>query len=76
MPTFQRSFASGGCKVILLGVNVARYITVRGFSVAFGVAAFVAAISQLWRTDPALVAIFLLVIGTSLVATALFTRMA
>jgi hypothetical protein len=68
-----------GVAVILLGVNVARYlkhISVSGFSVAVGAAAFVAAVSQLWRTDPPLVAIFLLVIGTSLVARPLFTRSA
>jgi NAD(P)H dehydrogenase (quinone) len=44
--------------------------------VAVGIAAFVAAVSQLWRTDPPLVAIFLLVIGTSLVMRPLFTRTA
>jgi hypothetical protein len=68
-----------GVAVILLGVNVARYvkhIAVSGFSVAVGVAAVVAAVSQIWRTDPPLVAIFLLVIGTSLVARPLFTRTA
>lgn len=68
-----------GVAVILLGVNVARYIkhiSVSGFSVAVGVAALVAAVSQLWRTDPPLVAIFLIVIGTSLVARPLFTRTA
>ena len=68
-----------GVAVILLGVNVARYmkhITVSGFSVAVGIGAFVAAVSQLWRTDPPLVAIFLLVIGTSLVARPLFMRTA
>lgn len=68
-----------GVAVILLGTNVARYrkhLSVSGFSVAVGVAAFVAAVSQLWRTDPPLVAIFLIVIGTSLVAKPLFTRTA
>lgn len=35
-----------------------------------------ATVSQLLRTDPPLVAIFLLVIGTSLVARPLFTRTA
>ena len=68
-----------GVAVILVGVNVARYIkriAVNGFSVVVGIAAFVAAVSQLWRTDPPLVAIFLLVIGTSLVARPLFTRTA
>jgi hypothetical protein len=68
-----------GVAVILIGVNVARYvkhIAVSGFSAALGIAAFVAAVSQMWRTDPPLVAIFLLVIGASLVAKPLFTRMA
>jgi hypothetical protein len=68
-----------GVAAILLGVNVARYIkhiSVSGVSVAVGVAAFVAAVSQLWRTDPPLVAIFLLVIGASLVARPLFKRTA
>lgn len=66
-----------GVAVILLGVNVTRYarhIAVSGLSVALGVAAFVAGISQMWRTDPPLVAIFLLVIGGSLIAKPLFTR--
>ena len=60
-----------GVAVILLGVNVARYVkhlAVNGFSVVLGAAAFVAAVSQMWRTDPPLVAIFLLAIGVSLVA--------
>jgi hypothetical protein len=68
-----------GVAVILLGVNVARYmmhIAVSGFSVALGVAALVAAASQMWRTDPPLVAIFLLVIGASLVAKPLFSQTA
>lgn len=68
-----------GVAAILVGVNVARYIkhiAVSGFSVVVGIAAFVAAVSQLWRTDPPLVAIFLFVIGTSLVARQLFSRTA
>jgi hypothetical protein len=68
-----------GLAVILLGVNLARYvkhIAVSGFSVALGIAAFVAAVSQVWRTDPPLVAIFLLLIGVSLVAKPLLTRSA
>jgi hypothetical protein len=68
-----------GVAIILLGVNVARYvkhIAVSRFSVALGIAAFLAAVSQMWRTDPPLVAIFLLVIGASLVAKPLFTRTA
>lgn len=66
-----------GVAVILLGVNVARYVkhvAVSGFSVVLGAAALVAAVSQMWRTDPPLVAIFLLVIGASLVAKPLFAR--
>ena len=66
-----------GVAVILLGVNAARYvrhIPVSGFSAALGIAAFVAAVSQMWRTDPPLVAIFLLVIGATLAARPLFAR--
>ena len=68
-----------GVAAILLGVNIARMvkdIAVNGFSVVIGIAAFVAALSQLWRTDPPLVAIFLLVIGIGLIARPLFTRTA
>jgi hypothetical protein len=68
-----------GVAVILLGVNVVRYIkhiAVSGFSVALGVAALVAAISQQWRSDPPLVAVFLLVLGLSLVARPLLARTA
>jgi hypothetical protein len=68
-----------GVAAILIGVNVTRYvkhIAVSGFSVTLGVAALVAAVSQLWRTDPPLVAIFLFVIGASLVAKPLFIRTA
>lgn len=68
-----------GVAVILLRVNVARYvkhIAVSGFSVVLGIAALAAALSQIWRTDPPLVAIFLLVIGASLLAKPLFTRTA
>jgi hypothetical protein len=58
-----------GVAVVLLGVNAARYasqVPVSAFSTAIGVAALAAAISQFWRTDPPLVAIFLVVIGASL----------
>jgi len=68
-----------GVAVILPGVKVARYvkhIAVSGFSVVLGAGALVAAVSQMWRTDPPLVAIFLLVIGASLVAKPLFARTA
>ena len=68
-----------GVAVILAGVNVARYrkrLAISGFSVAVAIAAFLAAVSQLWRTDPPLVAIFLLVIGISLVARPRFMKTA
>lgn len=68
-----------GTALILLGINVVRYmkhIAISAFSVAVGIAALLASVSQLWRTDPPLVAIFLLVIGASLVAKPLFTRTA
>ena len=68
-----------GVAVILIGVNVARYlkhIALSAFSITLGVAAFVAAVSQIWRQDPPLVAIFLLAIGASLVARPLVTRTA
>jgi hypothetical protein len=68
-----------GVAVILIGVNVARYlkhIALNAFSLTLGVAAFVAAISQIWRQDAPLVAIFLLAIGASLVARPLVTRTA
>jgi hypothetical protein len=47
---------------------------VSGFSVALGVAAFVAPVSQIGRTAPPPVAIFLLVIGASLLAKPSFKR--
>ena len=68
-----------GVAVILLGVNAARYaqhIAMSGFSLVLGVVALIAAISQMWRTDPPLAAIFLLVIGASLIAKPLFARTA
>ena len=68
-----------GVAAILIGVNVARYakhIALSAFSLTLGVAAFVAAISQIWRQDPPLVAIFLLAIGASLIARPLVTRTA
>jgi hypothetical protein len=68
-----------GVAAILLGVNVVRYraqIGVSAFSVTIGLAALLGAISQIWRTDPPIVAIFLLVIGASLVARPLFARTA
>jgi hypothetical protein len=68
-----------GVAAILLGLNAVRYlrhIAVSGFSIVLGIAALIAAVSQVFNTDPPLVAIFLLIIGTSLVARPLLTRMA
>jgi hypothetical protein len=68
-----------GVAAILLGVNVARYashIAVSGFSVVLGLAALVAAFSQVWRTDAPLLAIVLIAIGAGLVIKPLFTRTA
>jgi hypothetical protein len=66
-----------GVAGILLGVNAARYVRhvpMHGFSVALGIAALIAAVSQVWRTDPPLIAIFLIVIGASLIGRPLLTR--
>jgi hypothetical protein len=66
-----------GVAAILLGLNAIRYmnhVPISGFSLALGIAACAAAVSQIWRTDLPLVAIFLLVIGASLVARPLLGR--
>ena len=66
-----------GVAAVLIGVNIVRYvkhIAVSGFSLALGGAALVAAVSQMWRSDPPLVAIFLIVIGASLVVKPMLTR--
>jgi hypothetical protein len=66
-----------GVAIILLGVNAIRFamhIDVSGFSMVLGLAALIAAISQMWRSDPPLVAIFLIVIGMSLVVKPLLHR--
>lgn len=66
-----------GVAAILLGVNVVRYlkhITVSGFSLVLGLAAFLAALSRIWRSDLPVLAICLLVIGASLVAKPLLTK--
>ena len=68
-----------GVAAILLGVNVVRYlthITVSGFSLALGLAALVAALSRIWRTDLPLLAICFLVIGASLVTKPFLTKTA
>lgn len=68
-----------GVAAVLLGVNAARYasqVPISGFSTALGIAALAAAVSQLWRTDPPLVAIFLVVIGASLALKPLLARSA
>ena len=66
-----------GVAAILLGINAIRWawhIHVSGFAVVLGLAALIAAISQMWRTDPPLMAIFLVVIGGSLVLKPLLSR--
>lgn len=68
-----------GVALVLLGINVVRYvkhIAISVFSVVLGAAALIAAVSQVWRNDPPLVAIFLLAIGASLIAKPLLTRTA
>jgi hypothetical protein len=68
-----------GVAGVLLGVNVVRYlkhVQVNGFSMALGLAAFMAAVTQIWRQDLPLVAICLIVIGASLLAKPLLTRTA
>ena len=66
-----------GVAAILLGVNAVRYLNhvgVNAFSTALGVVALIAALGQFWRTDLPLFAIFLIVLGVSLVVQRLFTR--
>ena len=68
-----------GVAAILLGVNVVRYlkhITVSGFSIVLGLAALLAALSRIWRTDLPVLAICFLVIGGSLVVKPLLTKTA
>lgn len=66
-----------GVAAILLGVNVVRYlrhIAVSTLSTVLGLAALVAALSRIWRTDLPVLAICLLLIGASLVARPLFAK--
>ena len=68
-----------GVAAILLGVNVVRYlqhIAISGLSVVLGVAALVAALSRIWRTDLPVLALCLLIIGASLVAKPFLTKTA
>ena len=68
-----------GVAIILVGVNAVRYamhMDVSRFSVGFALGAFVAAISQIWRTDPPVVASFAIVIGASLMVKPVFSRTA
>jgi hypothetical protein len=68
-----------GVAAILFGVNIVRHfnhIKVNGFSMALGLAAAIAALTQIWRQDLPLVAICLIVIGVSLLAKPLLTRSA
>lgn len=68
-----------GVAAVLFGVNVVRYlnhIKINGFSMALGLAAVIAALTQIWRQDLPLLAICLIVIGASLLAKPLLTRTA
>jgi hypothetical protein len=68
-----------GVAAVLFGVNVVRYlnhIRINGFSMALGLAAVIAALTQIWRQDLPLLAICLIVIGASLLAKPLLTRTA
>jgi hypothetical protein len=68
-----------GVATILVGVSAVRYaihIDVSGFSVGLALGALAAGISQMWRTDPPVVAIFVMVIGASLMVKPLFSRTA
>ena len=68
-----------GIAPILVGVNAVRYAMhtdVGGLSVGFALCALVAAISQIWRTDQFVVAIFVIVIGASLMVKPLFSNTA
>lgn len=62
-----------GVAAILIGINVLRYVkhlAVSAFSLVLGAVALAAAIGEAQRTEPPLVALFLLAIGASIVARA------
>lgn len=66
-----------GVAAILLGLNVVRYvkhITVSGLSLVLGIAALLAAVSRMWRTDLPVLAICLVIIGASLAAKPLLAK--
>jgi hypothetical protein len=68
-----------GVAAVLFGVNVLRYLShirINGFSMALGLAAVIAALTQMWRQDLPLLAVCLIVIGASLLAKPLLTRSA
>jgi hypothetical protein len=68
-----------GVAAVLFGVNVVRYlnrIKIKSFSMALGLAAVIAALTQIWRQDLPRLAICLIVIGASLLAKPLLTRTA
>jgi hypothetical protein len=68
-----------GVAAILIGVNVVRFLkhmAVSGFSLMLGLLALLAAAGQAWGVDLPLLAICLVVIGTSLVVKPLLTRAA
>ena len=66
-----------GVAAILIGVNALRYLkglAMNAFSLVLGIVALAAGIGQAQRTEPPLVAIFLLAIGGSIVARAAWGR--
>jgi hypothetical protein len=68
-----------GVAAILLGVNVARYLShikVSAFSTMLGLTALMAVLVRFWRPDLPLLAICLIVIGISLVVKPMVTRTA
>jgi hypothetical protein len=68
-----------GVAAVLIGLNAVRYlkhIAMSGFTLVLGFLTLLAALGQLWRVDLPLVAICLVVIGTSLILKPLLTRAA
>ena len=66
-----------GVAAILFGVNAVRHLAhigVNVFSLVLGAMALIAAVGQVWRADLPLFAIFLIVIGLSLVAGPFLTK--
>ena len=68
-----------GVAFILVGVNAVRYAMhtdVGGLSVGVVLCALAAAVGQIWRTDQFMLAIFVIIIGASLMVKPLFSSTA